>query len=187
MVSVNSDFTFPRGQKFAPFLSLFLKKHGISDKDIARKFECSIYTIQRIKSGESEPTEYGYVEVNVAYTLTEGKGWKYYKRLSKEDKEKMVKAVIAGGGTSALTVGGMVALISTLGVTGLSAAGITSGLATIGAIVGGGMLAGICVVAAAPVILGYAVWKVASSKNESYLYKFENSLDPNFEKTPSWK
>ena len=61
--------------------------------------------------------------------------------------------------TGALGAGGGAAIsfaaLYSLGVTGLSAAGITSGLAAAGAIVGGGMVAGIGVLAA-PVVLGYA-------------------------------
>jgi len=188
MTSVNDNFKFPRGKAFAPFFSQFLRKHDISDKDIARKLECSVYTIQRIKTGKSEPTERCYAEINVAYVLTEGKGWRYYKQLSKEKTDEMVKAVLAGG-TSALTVGGMVALISSLGVvSGLSAAGITSGLAAIGAIVGGGMIAGVCAVAAAPIAAGLLVWNVLSgSGDESYLYEYEHSLNFLLEKNPTWK
>lgn len=48
------------------------------------------------------------------------------------------------------------AALYSLGVTGLSAAGITSGLAAAGAVVGGGMAAGVGVLAA-PVVLGYAL------------------------------
>ena len=46
------------------------------------------------------------------------------------------------------------------GLFGLSAAGITSGLAAAGALVGGGMVAGIAVLAAPAVILGGAALKV---------------------------
>ena len=73
------------------------------------------------------------------------------------------KATIAGAG--AATAGG-IAAVSAAGTTaGLSAAGITSGLAAIGGTVGGGMAAGIVVVAAAPVAaataLGYGIYKFA--------------------------
>lgn len=57
-------------------------------------------------------------------------------------------------GFAALYLGGSVA--------GLSAAGITSGLAAAGAIVGGGMAAGIAVLAAPAVVLGSAGVGVAS-------------------------
>ena len=55
-------------------------------------------------------------------------------------------------GAGAGVVGG-VAAISAAGVSGLSAVGITSGLATIGGAVGGGMVAGTAVVVAAPALL----------------------------------
>ena len=60
----------------------------------------------------------------------------------------------AVGGTSALAV-----VISG----GTSAAGLTSGLAAVGSIVGGSMLAGIFVVAAAPIVggaLGYGCYRM---------------------------
>lgn len=50
-----------------------------------------------------------------------------------------------------------------LGVVGLSAAGITSGLATVGAIVGGGMAAGVGVLAAPAVALGIGGYAIASN------------------------
>jgi hypothetical protein len=72
---------------------------------------------------------------------------------------RVASVVGAGGGLA-----GGVAVISAAGTAGLSAAGITSGLAAIGASVGGGMLAGTVVVAAAPAVaaagLGAAVYLV---------------------------
>jgi hypothetical protein len=60
---------------------------------------------------------------------------------------------------------GSVAVVSALGVPGLSAAGISSGLAAIGAIFGGGMAAGTMAVVAAPAItaavLGYLMYRLA--------------------------
>lgn len=58
---------------------------------------------------------------------------------------------IAGG---AIGVGVGLTLVYTSGVAGVSAAGITSGLATLGAIIGGGMMAGIFVAAAPMAALG---------------------------------
>ena len=43
-------------------------------------------------------------------------------------------------------------------VGGLGATGITSGLAAVGGVLGGGMLTGLCVVAAAPVVAGGAAY-----------------------------
>jgi hypothetical protein len=69
-------------------------------------------------------------------------------------------AVGAVGGTA---VG--VGAVSVAGVAGLSGAGITSGLAAIGATVGGGMAAGSAIVIAGPAIaaagLGYGVYRAA--------------------------
>lgn len=58
---------------------------------------------------------------------------------------------------------GGVAMVSALGVPGLGAAGITSGLATIGGAVGGGMAVGTLCILAAPAIaaavLGYLIYR----------------------------
>jgi hypothetical protein len=64
--------------------------------------------------------------------------------------------VASVAGAAAATAGGM-GTIAAAGTAGLSAAGITSGLAAIGAGVGGGMLAGTVVVAAAPAVVAGAV------------------------------
>lgn len=60
----------------------------------------------------------------------------------------------AGAGFAALYLGGS--------VVGLSAAGITSGLAAAGALIGGGMVAGIAVLAAPAVVLGSTGVGIAS-------------------------
>jgi hypothetical protein len=69
----------------------------------------------------------------------------------KEIKMSDVKAATIGA-----TVGGAsaIATVSATGVAGLGAIGITSGLAGIGAVVGGGMLTGLCLVTAAPLAVG---------------------------------
>jgi hypothetical protein len=78
---------------------------------------------------------------------------------------------VAGGALS------FVALINLGSVVGLSAAGITSGLAAAGAIVGGGMVAGIAVLAAPAVILGAgAVGITAAVKRRKLTEKKEELL-----------
>lgn len=80
--------------------------------------------------------------------------------MTRKDKDDLVAKIMASGG-SVCTVAGMISLISASGVVaGLSAAGITSGLAAIGGIIGGGMLAGIAVVAAAPLVVEYIVFSL---------------------------
>lgn len=61
-------------------------------------------------------------------------------------------------------------------VTGLSAAGITSGLAAAGAIVGGGMAAGVAVLAAPAVLLGAAGVGIASHVKNQKLMNEKQAL-----------
>ncbi|EDW8956993.1 hypothetical protein QB714_002132 [Salmonella enterica] len=56
-----------------------------------------------------------------------------------------------------------------LGVTGVSAAGITSGLAAAGSIVGGGMVAGIGVLAAPVALLGVGAYAIAKKRKNARL------------------
>jgi len=71
------------------------------------------------------------------------------------------RAGSAIGGLAGCTGG--IAIVSSLGVPGLGAAGITSGLAAIGGAVGGGMAAGTMCVLAAPAVaaaaLGYLIYR----------------------------
>ena len=79
-----------------------------------------------------------------------------------EIKETLVGAAGTAAG-AAIGVGGLIAG----GTTGLSAAGITSGLAAAGSFVGGGMVAGIAVLAAPAVILGTGGVLLASKINKN--------------------
>lgn len=78
--------------------------------------------------------------------------------------EGMATALGAGVGGA-----GSLAALSALGVSGLSAVGITSGLATAGAFVGGGMVAGIGVLAAPIALLGVAGYAVAKHYKNAQL------------------
>lgn len=64
---------------------------------------------------------------------------------------------------------GAFAALSALGVSGLSAAGITSGLAAAGTIVGGGMLAGIGVLAAPVAVLALGGYAIAKKRKNAKL------------------
>ena len=77
----------------------------------------------------------------------------------------------AGVGFAGLYLGGSVA--------GLSAAGITSGLAAAGALVGGGMAAGVAVLAAPAVILGSIGVGVASHLKNKKLREAKNIIYKN--------
>jgi hypothetical protein len=76
-------------------------------------------------------------------------------------------ATALGSGVGA--AGSLAALYGLGSVTGLSAAGITSGLATAGSIVGGGMVAGIGVLAAPIAILGVGAYAIAKKKKNAKL------------------
>jgi len=102
----------------------------------------------REKSGEDVQRIFRELESNVP-GITEGFG------------------AITGAG-----IGGAASLaaLSGLGTAGLSAAGITSGLATAGSLVGGGMVAGIGVLAAPVAVLGivgYSIFKHQKVKKQT--------------------
>jgi hypothetical protein len=75
------------------------------------------------------------------------------------DEERHARRVgrVAGIGGAAIGAGAAVHAVGALGVTGYSAAGLSSGLATLGGFVGGGMATGIAVVAAIPLLLALAL------------------------------
>lgn len=62
------------------------------------------------------------------------------------------------------------------GTVGVSAAGIASGLAGAGALVGGGMAAGVFVLAAPVAVLGVAGYAVVSQRNRRKLFQQEKVL-----------
>jgi hypothetical protein len=62
------------------------------------------------------------------------------------------------------------------GTTGLSAAGISSGLAVAGSLVGGGMAAGVFVLAAPGAVLGIVGYAVVSRRNQRKLLEAEEML-----------
>jgi hypothetical protein len=85
-----------------------------------------------------------------------------------KDYPGVTEGVATALGASAGGAGSLVAL-TYLGTTGLSAAGITSGLAAAGSIVGGGMVAGIGVLAAPIAILGVAGYALAKKHRNAKL------------------
>ena len=89
------------------------------------------------------------------------------KTMTIDDSE--ISEVLRAAGSMA--VGGCISFAALFygGVTGLSAAGITSGLAAAGGIVGGGMAAGVLVLAAPVAVLGAGAAIYASSKNKKKL------------------
>jgi len=82
------------------------------------------------------------------------------------------------GAACGASIGGAVgfAALYAAGTTGLSAAGITSGLAAVGGIVGGGMVAGIAVLAAPAVVLGVGGYAVLARHKKKVLVEKKEML-----------
>lgn len=95
-------------------------------------------------------------------------------RVSSEDAEINEALALAGGVGAGGAVG--FAALYFAGVTGLSAAGITSGLAAAGALVGGGMAAGIGVIAAPAVLIGVGAYAWAAQRNKRALIESKEML-----------
>lgn len=95
-------------------------------------------------------------------------------RVDSDDKDIHEALALAGG----VGVGGAIgyAALYYAGVTGLSAAGITSALAAAGAIVGGGMAAGIAVLAAPAVLLGVGAYAWTAQRNKKRLIEKKEKL-----------
>lgn len=129
---------------------------GMSRKDLALTLGCSESTISRLESGKTNATGEFMGRLNALAVI----GHEKFSKLGDEERSdlKSILGVTTGGITGiAASIG---ATSATGSVAGLSATGITSGLAALGA--GGGMLAGVGVVAAIPVaaaLAGYGVVK----------------------------
>lgn len=96
------------------------------------------------------------------------------KRTDSDDKDIHEALALAGG----VGVGGAIgyAALYYAGVTGLSAAGITSALAVAGTIVGGGMAAGIAVLSAPAVLLGVGAYAFTAQRNKKRLIEKKEKL-----------
>lgn len=92
-------------------------------------------------------------------------------------KDSTIPDALGAAGGAAVGGGiGFAALYYAGSVTGLSAAGITSGLAAAGGIVGGGMVAGIAVLAAPVVILGVGGYVLVHHRHEEKLKQEKERL-----------
>jgi len=82
------------------------------------------------------------------------------------------------GGVTGMGIGatGSFAALYFMGVTGVSAVGITSGLAAAGALIGGGMVAGIGVLAAPVAILGIAGYGIFAHVKYKNLVQAKEAL-----------
>jgi hypothetical protein len=133
-------------------LAAFIEQNRITVPRVCRAVGCSTATLGRLLSFASLPTAEFMKQIGIMI----GIGIDKYEKLSSAEKEK-ISEVIGTGSATAFGFAGITAAVSASGtVAGLSAAGISSGLYAIGALVGGGMAAGVVVAAAIPLAAGAA-------------------------------
>lgn len=147
-------------------LAAFMEENKLTARKVAKVISCSEITMNRIIGGRTKPTD----EMLKQAGILMGIGFDKYSKLSKAEKEKYSEALgTVGGGI--LGFGSISAVVSSLGLAGLSGAGIVSGLAALGAVVGGGMIAGVSMVAAIPIAaaaVGYGIIKGVKTIFENY-------------------
>lgn len=178
----NSDgkqFKFPP-ESLRFYLGQFVLHYSLEPQKVAEKLNWSTSVWNRLISGKTRPTEKSMKQCFLMFCM----GFEDYSRLSKKEvesiTEKMGAVTAAGFGTVAVK-----AIISSVGAaSGLSAAGIMSGLRVLGSFVGGGAAAGISVVAAIPVATGLAGWGIIKiiKWRFSKIDRFKNKLDLRFER-----
>lgn len=96
------------------------------------------------------------------------------KRVVSQDAQINEALALAGGLGAGSAIG--YAALYFAGVTGLSAAGISSGLAAAGALIGGGMTAGVAVIAAPAVLIGVGAYAWAAQRNKKLLIEKKEML-----------
>lgn len=136
-------------------LAAFIKENDLTVRQVSKAIGCSEATLNRILVTRSLPSDEMIKQIGIMIEL----GFLAYSKLSNAQKERISESIgTVGGGI--LGFGSITAVVSSLGVSGLSAAGITSGLAVLGTMVSGGMAAGIVVVAALPIATGAAGYAI---------------------------
>ena len=139
-------------------LADFLERSGVSVNACARALTCSESTLRRLLDSQTLATEYALKQVHIMMVM----GHDRFCTLSRAERESISEKVGTTGG-SLLGLGAISGTVSSLGVTGLSASGITSGLASLGGLVGGGMIAGVVLASTIPLagaVAGYGVVKL---------------------------
>lgn len=105
------------------FLAAFIEKNDLSVKKVSNTITCSKATLNRIIGGQTLPSDEMLRQSAIMIEL----GFKSYSKLSEAEKEKISEILgVVGGGT--IGIGAVTAAVSSLGLAGLSAAGIASGL-----------------------------------------------------------
>ncbi|MHB9149121.1 MAG: hypothetical protein ACYC33_03390 [Thermoleophilia bacterium] len=153
-------------------LAAFIKRSDSTVRQIAKAIGCSDPTLKRVLAGKTLPSDDLMRQGGIMFEL----GFERYSKLSASERGTLSEKIGAAGG-GVVGFAAITGAIEAAGITGVSAVGISTGLAALGGIVGGGMVAGVLVVAAIPLAggaLGYGVIKgVKYLVSEVYL----NSTD----------
>ncbi len=132
---------------FRNYLIAFMDKENKTMDEIARAINCPRASIERIVMGKSFPSDEMIKQGAILMDI----GYEKFVKLSASEKEKISGKIGAIGGAG-LGFASVTAAVGASGsVVGLSAAGVTSGLAALG---GGAMATGLLTVAAIPVAAG---------------------------------
>mgnify|MGYP003592520132 FL=1 len=166
-------------ENLANYLAVFFETNETNIDTVAKAIGCPIASLERIIGQESYPTDEMIKQCAIMISI----GIVKYKKLSDSDKETISDKIGAVGG-GVLGFGAITSAIGASGsVIGLSAAGITSGLSGIGALVGGGMAAGATAVAAIPIAVGAAGYGLMKAIKFAISYYKLNNKDIN----PYWE
>lgn len=130
-------------------LRLVREVSSLSQRDCAKVLGTSESTIFRLETGKTLPTPDFMNRLRALVVI----GHHKFSKISDADKQTISETIASVGGVAA-GIGGAIGAVSRAGsLAGLSASGITSGLAAIG---GGSMFGGIAAIAAIPVAVGLA-------------------------------
>jgi hypothetical protein len=166
---------------FHKVFGAFIANNHLRVRETANPIGCSEPTLKRLLEKASLPSDEMLRQAALVLTL----GFGRYSKLSAAERAKLSESLGAVSG-GVIGLGSVTAIVGATGtIAGLSAAGISSGLAAMGTLVGGGMAAGIAVAAVIPAVAagaGFGIIRtVKHLKNEARLNSA--AFDPKWELT----
>ncbi len=176
-----TNFNEINRENFPIMMAAFMEQNELSVQHIAGAIGCSGASLNRILASSTRASD----DMLRQGALLMGLGFDRFSKLTDAEREKLSEALGAIGG-GVLGFAAVMAAVEGLGVVGLSAAGITSGLAAIGALVGGGMAAGVAAAAAIPIAamgIGYGIIRAVKYFVSDVQLKADK-LDPKWEIPP---
>lgn len=168
---------------FAAKFGSFLDRFKIPARSAAAAIGCSEATMNRLLGREvhrllkksSLPTDEMLRQAGMMMAI----GYIRYSKLSRAEKQKISETIgtLVGGTVGLASISTTIAGLGS--VAGLSAAGITSGLAAMGGVVGGGMVVGVAVAAVIPVAVGAVGFGVGTGIKQAWKQVALNSTNFN--------